>query len=156
MSCQGHGKWTVRPNKRQHIRRSITWNCYGCNQYFFSLRYFLSSFVCVCMLLSLHRMREVDLGSGRALLIKEHGEFSAIGHKCPHYGAPLVKGESGSALCLLFDGILVWYLFAVLCSKQALRLIGGIHIFVCCRCLVQRARALPLARSLFQHRYRRH
>uniref|UniRef100_A0A4W5M8I2 AIF family member 3 n=1 Tax=Hucho hucho TaxID=62062 RepID=A0A4W5M8I2_9TELE len=29
---------------------------------------------------------------GRALLIKEHGEFSAIGHKCPHYGAPLVKG----------------------------------------------------------------
>uniref|UniRef100_A0A667YK60 AIF family member 3 n=1 Tax=Myripristis murdjan TaxID=586833 RepID=A0A667YK60_9TELE len=38
------------------------------------------------------RMREVDLGSGRALLIKEHGEFSAMGHKCPHYGAPLVKG----------------------------------------------------------------
>ncbi len=38
-------------------------------------------------------MREVDLGSGRALLIKEHGEFSAMGHKCPHYGAPLVKGE---------------------------------------------------------------
>lgn len=39
-------------------------------------------------------MREVDLGSGRALLIKQRGEFSAIGHKCPHYGAPLVKGES--------------------------------------------------------------
>lgn len=39
------------------------------------------------------RMREVDLGPGRALLIKEHGEFSAMGHKCPHYGAPLVKGE---------------------------------------------------------------
>lgn len=38
-------------------------------------------------------MREVDLGSGRALLIKEHGEFSAMAHKCPHYGAPLVKGE---------------------------------------------------------------
>lgn len=37
-------------------------------------------------------MREVDLGSGRALLIKQHGEFSAMGHKCPHYGAPLVKG----------------------------------------------------------------
>lgn len=41
----------------------------------------------------LDRMREVDLGSGRALLIKEHGEFTAMGHKCPHYGAPLVKGE---------------------------------------------------------------
>lgn len=39
------------------------------------------------------RMREVDLGAGRALLIKEHGEFFAMGHKCPHYGAPLVKGE---------------------------------------------------------------
>lgn len=39
------------------------------------------------------RMREVDLGPGRALLIKEHGEFSAMGHKCPHYGAPLVKGK---------------------------------------------------------------
>uniref|UniRef100_A0A8C5AP16 AIF family member 3 n=1 Tax=Gadus morhua TaxID=8049 RepID=A0A8C5AP16_GADMO len=38
------------------------------------------------------QMREVDVGSGRALLIKEHGEFSAIAHKCPHYGAPLVKG----------------------------------------------------------------
>ncbi len=38
-------------------------------------------------------MREVDLGAGRALLIKEHGEFFAMGHKCPHYGAPLVKGE---------------------------------------------------------------
>lgn len=35
----------------------------------------------------------MDLGSGRALLIKQRGEFSAIGHKCPHYGAPLVKGE---------------------------------------------------------------
>uniref|UniRef100_A0A8C1C630 AIF family member 3 n=1 Tax=Cyprinus carpio carpio TaxID=630221 RepID=A0A8C1C630_CYPCA len=38
------------------------------------------------------QMREVDLGAGRALLIKEHGEFFAMGHKCPHYGAPLVKG----------------------------------------------------------------
>uniref|UniRef100_A0A3Q3F927 AIF family member 3 n=1 Tax=Labrus bergylta TaxID=56723 RepID=A0A3Q3F927_9LABR len=38
------------------------------------------------------QMREVDLGSGKALLIKEHGEFAAMGHKCPHYGAPLVKG----------------------------------------------------------------
>lgn len=28
------------------------------------------------------------------MLIKQRGEFSAIGHKCPHYGAPLVKGES--------------------------------------------------------------
>jgi nitrite reductase/ring-hydroxylating ferredoxin subunit len=52
-------------------------------------------------------MREVDLGSGRALLIKEHGEFSAMGHKCPHYGAPLVKGESRSALFSFF--VEYWY-----------------------------------------------
>ncbi|KAG9487849.1 hypothetical protein GDO78_007575 [Eleutherodactylus coqui] len=37
-------------------------------------------------------MREVDLGCGKALLIKQNGEYYAIGHKCPHYGAPLVKG----------------------------------------------------------------
>lgn len=44
----------------------------------------------------LPRMREVDLGCGKALLIKESGEFHAVGHKCPHYGAPLVKGQSAS------------------------------------------------------------
>ncbi|XP_069475226.1 apoptosis-inducing factor 3 isoform X3 [Ambystoma mexicanum] len=38
------------------------------------------------------QMREVDLGCGKALLIKQNGEYSAMGHKCPHYGAPLVKG----------------------------------------------------------------
>ncbi|TWW60372.1 Apoptosis-inducing factor 3 [Takifugu flavidus] len=48
--------------------------------------------VCHVKDLENEQMREVDLGSGRALLIKQRGEFSAIGHKCPHYGAPLVKG----------------------------------------------------------------
>ncbi|XP_048412410.2 apoptosis-inducing factor 3 isoform X1 [Stegostoma tigrinum] len=38
------------------------------------------------------QMREVDVASGKALLIKERGEYCAIGYKCPHYGAPLVKG----------------------------------------------------------------
>ncbi|XP_036614577.1 apoptosis-inducing factor 3 isoform X1 [Trichosurus vulpecula] len=38
------------------------------------------------------QMREVELGWGKALLVKENGEFHALGHKCPHYGAPLVKG----------------------------------------------------------------
>ncbi|XP_067911402.1 apoptosis-inducing factor 3 isoform X4 [Heterodontus francisci] len=38
------------------------------------------------------QMREVDVACGKALLIKERGEYCAIGHKCPHYGAPLVKG----------------------------------------------------------------
>lgn len=82
------------------------------------------------------RMREVDLGSGRALLIKQRGEFSAIGHKCPHYGAPLVKGER-----LIFR----WRLNNPnpLCLPPL-------------RCVVQRTRALSLARRLLQHRDRRH
>ena len=50
--------------------------------------------VVLCVVCVHGRMREVDVGSGRALLIKEHGEFSAIAHKCPHYGAPLVKGTA--------------------------------------------------------------
>ncbi|XP_057161897.1 apoptosis-inducing factor 3 isoform X1 [Ursus arctos] len=39
------------------------------------------------------QMREVELGWGKVLLVKDNGEFHALGHKCPHYGAPLVKGE---------------------------------------------------------------
>ncbi|XP_062398650.1 apoptosis-inducing factor 3 isoform X1 [Sardina pilchardus] len=55
-------------------------------------RDYVEAAVCHVKDLENGQMREVDLGTGRALLIKEHGEFSAIGHKCPHYGAPLVKG----------------------------------------------------------------
>ncbi|XP_019833404.2 apoptosis-inducing factor 3 isoform X4 [Bos indicus] len=39
------------------------------------------------------QMREVELGWGKVLLVKDNGELHALGHKCPHYGAPLVKGE---------------------------------------------------------------
>lgn len=35
----------------------------------------------------------MELGWGKALLVKDNGEFHALGHKCPHYGAPLVKGK---------------------------------------------------------------
>ena len=38
-------------------------------------------------------MREVELGESKALLVKNEGKYSAIGHKCTHYGAPLVKGS---------------------------------------------------------------
>ena len=41
------------------------------------------------------RMREVDLGDSKVLLIKQNGEFSAIGYKCTHYGASLAKGYLG-------------------------------------------------------------
>lgn len=46
--------------------------------------------------LSLSRMREVDIGESKALLVHQNGQFSAIGHKCTHYGAPLVNGYLGS------------------------------------------------------------
>ena len=44
----------------------------------------------------LRRMRQVELsGGGKALLVYQNGVYSAIGHKCTHYGAPLVKGALG-------------------------------------------------------------
>ncbi|XP_007906685.1 apoptosis-inducing factor 3 isoform X3 [Callorhinchus milii] len=59
--------------------------------------------VAVCHMNELQdgQMREVDVGYGKALLIKERGEYCAIGHKCPHYGAPLVKGvlNNGRVRC---------------------------------------------------------
>ncbi|KAK9522716.1 hypothetical protein VZT92_019162 [Zoarces viviparus] len=55
-------------------------------------RDYVEASVCHVKDLENGQMREVDLGSGRALLIKQHGEFSAMAHKCSHYGAPLVKG----------------------------------------------------------------
>lgn len=61
----------------------------------------------VLSVLLLPRMREVDLGCGKALLIKEGGEFHAVGHKCPHYGAPLVKGQSASYPRRQSKGIIV-------------------------------------------------
>ncbi|XP_064382581.1 apoptosis-inducing factor 3-like [Halichondria panicea] len=43
-----------------------------------------------------NEMREVELGESKALVIKHDGQFSAIGHKCSHYGAPLIKGYLGN------------------------------------------------------------
>ena len=41
-------------------------------------------------------MKEVSVGEeGQVLLIRQNGRYSAIGHKCTHYGAPLVKGCLG-------------------------------------------------------------
>ena len=45
---------------------------------------------------NLYRMKEVDIGDSKALLVRQNGEFSAIGHKCTHYGAPLAKGYLGN------------------------------------------------------------
>ena len=39
-------------------------------------------------------MKTIDIGeSGKALLVREHGQYFAVGHKCTHYGAPLATGH---------------------------------------------------------------
>ena len=38
-------------------------------------------------------MREVEVAGTKVLLVHEAGEYHAIGAKCSHYGAPLVKGQ---------------------------------------------------------------
>ncbi|XP_043910294.1 apoptosis-inducing factor 3-like isoform X2 [Protopterus annectens] len=37
-------------------------------------------------------MREVEMNEQKVLLVKINGSFSAVGSKCTHYGAPLIKG----------------------------------------------------------------
>ncbi|CAL1545244.1 unnamed protein product [Lymnaea stagnalis] len=38
------------------------------------------------------QMKEIEVGDQKVLLVKEDGQFYAIGNKCTHYGAPLSKG----------------------------------------------------------------
>lgn len=42
-------------------------------------------------------MKVCDLGTdgGKVLLVKQGGKLHAVGHKCSHYGAPLVNGALG-------------------------------------------------------------
>lgn len=43
-----------------------------------------------------NEMRVFDvMEDGKVLLVKQNGEFHALGHKCTHYGAPLVNGALG-------------------------------------------------------------
>jgi len=38
------------------------------------------------------RMKEVEVGGQKVLLLKSQGKYHAVGAKCTHYGAPLVNG----------------------------------------------------------------
>ncbi|XP_069413475.1 apoptosis-inducing factor 3 isoform X1 [Ovis canadensis] len=98
------------------------------------------------------QMREVELGWGKVLLVKD-GELHALGHKCPHYGAPLVKGEvwvpvgapsAGGGLWGCGDGTVV-PLEPGLCWWPSP---------APCRSAVPWPGPLPLARRLLQRQHR--
>ncbi|XP_039986021.1 apoptosis inducing factor mitochondria associated 4 [Xiphias gladius] len=38
------------------------------------------------------QMKEVTIGEQKVLLVRTHGQYSAVGSQCSHYNAPLVKG----------------------------------------------------------------
>ena len=55
---------------------------------------FVEQFVCNVNDMKDGEMREVEFPDGKALLLRgSGGDFSAIGAKCTHFGAPLVKGS---------------------------------------------------------------
>lgn len=69
------------------------------------------------------------------LLVRNKKQLSALGSKCPHYGAPLSKGDAGSG------------------QGEKLRQGGQVSRFscggiFCCRSLERGEAALPLARLL--------
>ena len=50
----------------------------------------VEALIFVCFL----SMKTIDISeSGKALLVRENGQYFAVGHKCTHYGAPLNTGH---------------------------------------------------------------
>ncbi|XP_063833197.1 apoptosis-inducing factor 3-like [Ostrinia nubilalis] len=61
-----------------------------------SSSHYVESVVCNENALKENEMKVFEIGEeGRVLLVKQKGEFSAVGTKCTHYGAPLVSGALG-------------------------------------------------------------
>uniref|UniRef100_A0A3Q1AZY4 Rieske domain-containing protein n=1 Tax=Amphiprion ocellaris TaxID=80972 RepID=A0A3Q1AZY4_AMPOC len=51
------------------------------------------------------QMKEVTVGDQKVLLVRTHGQYSAIGNQCTHYSAALVKGAlSGDRVRCPFHG----------------------------------------------------
>lgn len=40
------------------------------------------------------RMREVAVEEQNVLLVRTKGQYSAVGSRCSHYNAPLIKGKA--------------------------------------------------------------
>lgn len=47
-----------------------------------------------------NRMQEFEIGNNgnKILVVKQNNEFFAVGSKCSHFGAPLVKGALGDGI----------------------------------------------------------
>uniref|UniRef100_A0A671N8H5 Apoptosis-inducing factor 3-like n=1 Tax=Sinocyclocheilus anshuiensis TaxID=1608454 RepID=A0A671N8H5_9TELE len=51
------------------------------------------------------QMKEVEVDQNKILLVRNNGEFTAVGGLCTHYGAPLIKGALvGDRVRCLFHG----------------------------------------------------
>lgn len=56
---------------------------------------FIEAVVCQESEIGENQMKQVELGEGKVLLVRQNGKLSAIGNKCSHYGAMLVTGALG-------------------------------------------------------------
>ncbi|XP_053679339.1 apoptosis-inducing factor 3-like [Anopheles nili] len=56
---------------------------------------FIEAIVCQEADIGENQMKQVELGEGKVLLVRQNGKLSAIGNKCSHYGAMLVTGALG-------------------------------------------------------------
>ena len=57
---------------------------------------YVESVVCKVNDLKENEMKVFEIGEeGKVLVVKQNGEFNAVGTKCTHYGAPLVSGALG-------------------------------------------------------------
>ncbi|XP_052901936.1 apoptosis-inducing factor 3 isoform X1 [Anopheles moucheti] len=56
---------------------------------------FIEAVVCQESDIGDNQMKQVELGEGKVLLVRQNGKLTAIGSKCSHYGAMLVTGALG-------------------------------------------------------------
>lgn len=47
-------------------------------------------------------MKEVTVGDQKVLLVRSEGQYSAVGGRCSHYGAPLIKGKALSYVSAIY------------------------------------------------------